>query len=249
MLVSSSVMEAKARPKDCLRCSELEQRVAELESMVRTLRGQVAKLSAILEEERRANKRQAAPFRKQEQPAAKPKKPGRKSGKRHGRHSHRSAPPQVDETYDVPLPVRCPHCDGEHVRETHVAVQFQTEIPRQLVYRQFDVHMGTCDDCGRNVQGRHALQTSNARGAAASQLGPNVHAALTLLNKQLGLSHGKNVKLLAALFEGLHISRGASARSVQRTASRCRTVYQQVRQDVRSASEVAPDETGCPLRF
>ena len=113
-------MDAEARPQDCPRCKEFEQRIAELEAMVRTLTEQVAKLTAALEEERRRNKRQAAPFRKQEQPAAKPKKPGRKSGKRHGRHSRRSVPPRIDETYDVPLPKQCPHCEGRQ-RRVHLA--------------------------------------------------------------------------------------------------------------------------------
>jgi transposase len=67
---------------------------------------------------------------------------------------------------------------------------------------------------------------------------------LALLNKQLGLSHGKSVKLLGTLFEGLHIARATSARSVARTATRCQAAYQQIRQAVRGASEVAPDETG-----
>ena len=67
---------------------------------------------------------------------------------------------------------------------------------------------------------------------------------LALLNKQLGLSHGKSVKLLGMLFEGLSIARATSARSVARTATRCQAAYQQIRQAVRGASEVAPDETG-----
>lgn len=46
-----------------------------------------------------------------------------------------------------------------------------------------------------------------ARGAAGSQLGANVHAALAIMNKQLGLSHGKSVKLLSTLFEGLTLAR------------------------------------------
>jgi transposase len=237
-------MDAESRSKDCPQCAQLQRRVAELEAMVRSLTKQVDKLTVALENERRRGKRQAAPFRKQDEPAAEPKKPGRKSGKRHGPHAHRSVPPRIDETYDVPLPTNCPHCGGGHVDETHIDAQYQTEIPRMVIYRRFDVHVGACGDCGRVVQDRHALQTSTARGAAASQLGPNVHAILALLNKQLGLSHGKSVKLLGTLFEGLHIARATSARSIQRTATRCQVAYQQIRQAVRSASEVAPDETG-----
>ncbi len=244
MLVVSAVMDAELPSKDCPRCGQLEQRVAELEATVRSLSEQVAKLTLALENERRRGKRQAAPFRKQDEPAAEPKKPGRKSGRRHGPHAHRSVPPRIDETYDVPLPTKCPHCGGGHLGETHVDAQYQTEIPRTIIYRRFDVHVGACGNCGRTVQSRHALQTSTARGAAASQLGPNVHAILALLNKQLGLSHGKSVKLLGTLFEGLHIARATSARSIERTATRCQGAYQQIRQAVRGASEVAPDETG-----
>ena len=183
-----------------------------LKAEVRRLEAQVQELLLLVEKLSRETKRQAAPFRKQDQPGAEPKKPGRKSGRRHGPHAQRAVPPRIDETYDVPLPPQCPHCGDQHLRTTHVAPQYQTEIPRTVIYRRFDVQVGVCDRCGHAVQGRHALQTSTARGAAASQLGPNVHAAMAIMNKQLGLSHGKCVKLLGTLFEGLTIARGTSAR-------------------------------------
>lgn len=121
-------------------------------------------------------------------------RPGRKSGRRHVPHAQRAMPPRIDETDDVPLPPlppQCPCCGDRLLRETHVAPQCQTEIPRTIIDRRFDVHIGICAHCGHTVQGRHALQTSTARGAAASQLGANIHAALAIMNKQLGLSHGK----------------------------------------------------------
>lgn len=208
------------------------------------LQARIDELTRLVEKLRRESKRQAAPFRKQEEPAAPPKKPGRKSGKCHGPHAHRGIPLRIDETYDVPLPKACPHCGGAGVSETRVVPQYQTEIPRRVIYRQFDVHVGACGHCGRAVQGRHALQTSTARGAAASQFGANVHALLAIMNKQLGLSHGKCVKLLATLFEGLQIARATSVRSIERTARRSQTAYQQLRLDLRGAAEVVPDETG-----
>jgi transposase len=236
-------MDAERRLNDCPRCRELERRVAELEALVRSLSDQVTKLSAALEEERRRGKRQAAPFSKGP-PVEEPKPPGRKSGRRHGPHAHRSVPPRIDETYDVPLPQTCPACGDRHVSETHVAVQYQTEIPQTVIYRRFDVHVGTCADCGRTVQGRHDLQTSTARGAAASQLGPKVHALLAILHQELGLSHGKSVRLLRTLFPELCLARGTSVRSTLRTAARCTPAYEQLREDLCAASEVAADETG-----
>jgi transposase len=223
---------------------ELKEQVQESKSQVQGLRAQVQELQLLVEKLSRDSKRQAAPFRKQEQPAAEPKKPGRKSGRRHGTHRRRAIPPRIDATYDVPLPPECPHCGDHHLRKTHVAPQYQTEIPRTVIYRRFDVQVGLCDGCGRAVQGRHALQTSAARGAAASQLGPNIHAALTIMNKQLGLSHGKCVKLLSTLFEGLSIARGTSARSIARTGGRCQPAYEQLRRDIRGSPQVVLDETG-----
>jgi transposase len=216
----------------------------ELAAENRRLKARIQELMLLIEKLRRETKRQAAPFRKQDEPAAKPKKPGRKSGRRHGPHAHRTVPPRIDETYDVPLPKECTHCGGGHVRETHVAPQYQTEIPRTVIYRQFDVHVGMCDHCGHAVQGRHVLQTSTARGAAASQLGANVHGVLAIMNKQLGLSHGKGVKLLGTLFEGLTIARGTSARSIARTAERCEPAYEQLRLEIRGSPQIVPDETG-----
>lgn len=229
-------MEANQTQSDCPGCAQLRQELA-------ALREQVAKLTAALEEAQRRAKRQAAPFSKGP-PVAEPQPPGRKSGKRHGPHAQRSIPPRIDETYAVPLPAECSHCGKQNVRETHVAAQYQTEIPRTLIDRRFDVHVGACEDCGRVVQGRHELQTNSARGAAASQLGPNIHALLTILNKQLGLSHGKSVKLLSTLFPELRVARATSVRSTLRMARRCAAAHEQLRIDLRGAAEVSPDETG-----
>ena len=84
---------------------------------------------------------------------------------------------------------------------TRVAAQYQEELPdvRPLV-RRFDVAIGRCTACGRCLQGRHPLQTSNALGAAGVQLGPQAVALMVQLNKQLGLSHGKIATLLRDRF-------------------------------------------------
>jgi hypothetical protein len=52
------------------------------------------------------------------------------------------------------------------------------------------------------VQGRHPLQTSEALGAAAAQLGPDAQAAVVELNKQSGLSHGKVTRWTEAVRPG-----------------------------------------------
>lgn len=210
---------------------------------VAELKAQVEQLTRLLEHYQRTAKRQAAPFAKNP-PQEHPKTPGRKRGRRHGRHGHRPVPPpeQINETLEAPLPDACPECGGE-VHETHVDHQYQTEIPRQPIVRQFNIHCGQCQDCGEPVQGRHPLQTSDALGAAASQLGPDAQAAIAYLNKRAGLSHGKIAHALQTLF-GINLSRGASAQIVLRTGQRLRPAYQEIQQQLANAAVITPDETG-----
>jgi transposase len=87
------------------------------------------------------------------------------------------------------------------------------------------------------------LQTSDALGAAAAQLGPDAQAAVVELNKQGGLSHGKVTRCLESLF-GTRLSRGGSIHTVLRAAARCEPVYESIRQIVAQSDWVAPDETG-----
>jgi transposase len=212
-------------------------------SQIEALQAQVTQLQTQLEELRRHGKRQAAPFRK-EPPKENPKKPGRKAGDQHGTHAHRQPPPpaQVTETLDAPLPDACPHC-GAAVGETEVAQQFQTEIPRQPLQRQFNIHIGCCTRCGRRVQGRHPLQTSDALGAAKSQIGADAQAAIVDLNKEMGLSHHKIAKTMGTLF-GIDLTRGASAQIVLRAAERLQGAHQEIIEQIQGAERLHVDETG-----
>jgi len=220
----------------CSGCRSLQTQVAELQA-------QVAELTRRLQEALRTSKRQAAPFRKGP-PKLHPQRPGRKAGAQHGNHSHRPSPPpeQVSECHEVRLPDACPHCCGQLV-QTEVAEQFQTEIPRQPLVRKFRVHVGHCAQCGRRVQGRHPLQTSDALGAAASQVGPDAQAAATVLHTQMGLSHGKVAAVLDTLF-GIDLTRGASAQINLRAASRLEADYRLILDEVRQSERIAADETG-----
>src|SRR5262245_41185170 len=223
-------------PVACAGCQALQRRLRDLQAENERLRRQ-------LDEATRARKRQAAPFAKSE-PKPNPKKPGRKPGKDYGTKAHRQppSPEQIDEVHEAPLPAVCPGCGGP-LDETHVAQQFQVEIPRQPIPRQFNVHVGQCRQCHRRVQGRNPLQTSDALGAAAAQLGPDAQAAIVELNKQGGLSHGKVTRCLHSLF-GIPLSRGGSVHTVLRAASRCGPVYEGIRQAVGQSAWVVPDETG-----
>jgi transposase len=201
----------------------------------------VAALEAKVDALARASKRQAAPFSKGP-PTAQPKPPGRKSGEDYGTKAFRVQPPRIDETYEAPLPPRCPACGGA-VAFSHTDLQYQAEIPRRPLYRRFNVAVGYCACCHRRVQGRHALQTSDALGCAASQIGPEAQAAVVILNKDLGLSQGK-VSRFFQDFLGIKLSRGGSCQIMLRAAGRLEENYRAIVRRVRASPRVVPDETG-----
>ncbi len=184
------------------------------------LRAENARLRRQLDEATRARKRQAAPFAKG-QPTSQPKKPGRKPGKDYGAKAHRRppSPEQIDEVHEATLPDVCPDC-GCPLDQTHVAHQFQVEIPRKPIHRQFNIHVGQCRQCQRRVQGRHPLQTSDALGAAAAQLGPDAQAAVVELQGVLQDARGTLRKVDAVLVEAQGI--GANVRGATNDLGRLR---------------------------
>jgi transposase len=200
-----------------------------------------ARLRGQLEQARRAGKRQAAPFSKGE-PKKDPAKPGRKSGERYGTRAHRPVPDHVDEEISVPLPDACPCCDGELVFEDEVD-QYQEEIRWVRGHvRHFRISRGRCRRCGKRAQGRHREQTSDAVGAAGSQIGPRTVAIAAQLNKELGVSMSKVAQILGLMgvtvtAGGLHHALGRLTRAAEPT---CRALVLAVRQ----SAAVAADETG-----
>ena len=192
--------------------------------------------------ERRAGRRQAAPFAKK-RPQGRGGRPGRRPGARYGRQGRRPCPARVDETIAAPAPTSCPDCGGA-VEVTGAAAQYQEDLPpvRPLV-RRLDIEVGHCSACRRRIQGRHALQTSDALGAARAQLGPGVVALVVELHTHGGLPLAKVADLLQTRF-GLQVTPGGLANLLHRAARDARPAYEALREQVRNAPVVTADETG-----
>ena len=195
-----------------------------------------------LEAAQRAGRRQAAPFAK-DKPQGRKRPPGRRAGAEYGKHGCRRPPTRVDETHAAPAPTMCPDCGGA-VALDRVEAQYQEDLPevRPLV-RRFDVEVGHCSQCRRRVQGRHPLQTSDALGAAAAQLGPNVAALVVELHTELGMPLEKVTRVLRNDF-GLPVTKGALVQLLHRTAAAAAPAYAALREQVRRSPVVTPDETG-----
>jgi transposase len=92
------------------------------------------------------------------------------------------------------------------------------------------------------VQGRHPLQTSDALGAAAVQLGPQAVAFAVLLNKRYGLAYGKIAALLRDRY-GLTVTRGGLVQAIHRAARQAQPTYDHLCATVRGSPVVSVDET------
>ena len=236
-------MDASYKSMDAPTCpgyAARDRRIAQLEAQSASLEQRITKLEEQLAVATRASKRQAAPFSKGP-PKANPRTPGRKPGKDYGPKAFRPVPPVIDEVYAAPLPKRCP-CGGVVLLE-QVVPQYQTEIPRRPICRQFNVHIGHCTRCGQYMQGRHPLQTSDALGCCASQLGPDAQASIVYLNKDAGLSHGKISTLFSTLF-GIPLTRGGVCQAMLRAAGKCLPHYHAIILNLAQAPWIVPDETG-----
>jgi len=216
---------------------EIERQQREIER----LQQENERLRQELEAALRAGKRQAAPHSRGTTKDH-PQRPGRKPGRDYGKHACRRIPSRADEIIPVPLPPQCPHCGGEVEFQRHES-QYQEEIVRRTVVRRFDIAVGCCRGCGRRVQGRHRLQTSDAVGVGAVQLGPEALTLAAILNKQMGLSLGHTQQVLAYGF-GLEVSCGGLYRALARLARRAAPTYDGLVKATRQAGVNVPDEPG-----
>jgi transposase len=150
----------------------------------------------------------------------------------------------VDETLVAALPLECPGCGGE-VEVDRVESQFQWDLPPDIqpIVREFKVQIGQCVCCGDRLQGRHKLQTSDALGSAACQIGPHAVAMTAHLNKVMGAPYAKIAVFLSA-FLHLDVAASTLTRALLRLARKAEPAYQRIHELVRTSPVVYPDETG-----
>ena len=220
---------------------QARRRNEQLEKENQQFQEEIKRLRKELDTAQRAARRQAAPFSRG-QTKSQPKRPGRKSGDAHGPHYCRPIPDHVDEEITVAVPEQCPDCGGPLTVE-RVESQYQEEIVRRTWVRRFDIPICRCTQCAKRVQGRHPLQTSDALGAAAVQVGPEAVTLGVLMNKSQGLPHADAAAILKQGF-GLAMSRSGICRAIQRVARKAEATWHALRDAARRSALAHMDETG-----
>jgi transposase len=158
----------QSRP-ECPGCRRLGQANAALQARLAAVEGQVAALQRKLEEQQRTGPRPDAPLRRRHH-KPEPKKAGRAKGHR---AAQRARPGYIDQVVEVPLE-SCPRCQTPLVDKA-VHEQVQVDLPPiHPQVTQFTIHSGYCPRCQKRVHGRDPRQTSEAVGAAGTQIGPGL---------------------------------------------------------------------------
>ena len=207
-----------------------------LQRQIERLERENEHLKQQLATERRAGRRQAAPFAKK-RPQGRGGRPGRRPGTRYGRQGRRACPAHVDEALAAPAPTTCADCGGT-VDVSGAATQYQEDLPPvRPVVRRFDIEVGHCSQCRRRIQGHHVLQTSDALGAARVQLGPGVVTLVVELHTRAGMPLAKVADLLQTRF-GLQVTPGGLQHLLHRAARDARPAYEQLREQVHNAPVV-----------
>lgn len=214
----------------------------ELLALVKDLLRQNAELRVELEELKRNQHRQAAPFSKNKSKPD-PKKPGRKVGQ--GLFTNRLAPVQTaTETIATHLAECCPDCGGslEQVGEELATI---TELPvnPQPVVTAYRVSVCRCRKCGKRVRGTAPGLAADQFGATGHRVGPGVMAAAHMLHYGVGIPVRKVPAVLKEL-TGVSITQGAVTQdAMRRAAGRVGKKYEELRLSVRKAPVAYTDDT------
>jgi transposase len=236
-----SRVESMAAPiASCSGCQTLLAENARLRKTIADLQAEVAKLRSELDEVRRQQHRQAAPFRRKER-KAKPKSPGRPKG-------HAPAlrptptPDQVDRIIDVPCD-ECPECHMP-LYDLNTVVQYQTDLPPITpIITQFNIQAGRCPCCREMRQGRHPEQISDAVGSAGNTFGPVVLTLAAELKHRLGVPYRKICDFFSTYCD-LEICPATFVRAEQRLAELAQPTFELLIDALRRAHVVHADETG-----
>ena len=237
-----SLNAARECPKvvDMFRLGRLNMENADLKSQLKERDARIAKLESVLEESRRAGKRQAAPFSK-DKPKRDPKKPGRKPGSKYGLQAVRAIP-VPDKTFEAPCPEQCP-CGGKVGAEGSIDL-YQVDIPPiQPETWKFVVGHGHCQECGRRVRGQHPLLISKAFEVGTVHFGPRLLAFAAFQKMICGVSYDK-IRLGFEQMLGFPVARSTLCRAMQRLARCAKPTRDALVEALRASPVVYADETG-----
>lgn len=233
---------------------ECERLRAELASAMK----RIAELEKALADALRAQKRQVAPFRREDAPSPEPanitgspveaqgpRRPGRKGGHK-AAHRERLAPTHSQEVSLPRGPEKrpcCPECGALLFRVKRRVQQVVDLPPTGCVVTDVTLEAGSCPKCRTDITTLNPLTGSAAAGAASVQIGPRILALAALLHHERAVPMGAVAELVTKL-TGLELETSTLVRAMHRLADRAVPQFMEILEAIRKSPNVNMDESG-----
>jgi transposase len=218
---------------------------AELIKLVLEQRAEIDRLKIELENLKRKQTRQAAPFSRN-QAKKNPKRSGRKPGV--GIFKYRTAPTSesITNTIIVAAPESCPDCKVT-LKQHKTSLAFITDLPMITpTVTKYEVSQGKCPKCKRTFRGVHPDLANDQVGATAHRLGIRALATGHALQYDFGITARKvpqvfkdvlNFNVTHSAFTQQALKRGNLETGV------IGLEYQKLREQIKTSNVVNTDDT------
>lgn len=220
-----------------------EERIAELEKLVKELLEKNAELQKVVEEWKRGFRQRGKRFSSRSEvrrPAVARKTPGRKRGHK---GAFREVPSVVDEVIEYSVPAAC-LCGGDVLSSDKMERVVEEEIPSpRLIRTAHCAKVGTCMRCGKRVIASIPGASPNGQQLSEVVLGPRAQALALSIRFEHHVSYRSTSRLLKRGF-GLSVTAGALSQLSTRLSTRTAPGKEEIRAHVQNAPVVGADETG-----
>lgn len=149
----------------------------------------------------------------------------------------RSAPLIPDVVLNI-APAKCPHCESKLKKPSHWHTHTQIDIPPppKAVVTKYNVGWCYCSGCKERV-------TMSAGKFAQSKYGPRLHAIIGYWKFSMGLTLPKIQEMLIDQYQ-LKIATGQLSAILNRAAQYWGSIYEGLKQSLKSEKNLNADETG-----
>lgn len=147
----------------------------------------------------------------------------------------RSKPTEIDKEIKIDL-CSCPNCSNPLKNPIEYVERYVEDIePAKVIRKKYCIVKYWCNQCKKKVYGRPSDVLPNERFGLQLML-------LVAFQRIIGLSFGK-IKTLLCVQYGLKLTKGALINMEKKIANEFGEYYEQLRREIKEASDVNIDET------
>lgn len=223
---------------------QLKQKIQELETALEVAQQQIAKLTALLNQNSRNSHWPSSrdKSRKKKQTKSLRRKSSKKPGGQKGHQGHTLKMVEQPDEVTVHRPAACQHCQQPFPDEPHTVAVDKRQVhdlpPLQIIITEHQAETLCCPHCNQLSRGTFPHDV-----IAPVQYGPGIQQLAVYLKAEQYIPYNRTRQFFADLF-GLNLSPGTLQNSIARTAQRLRPVVNQIKDALIAGQILHCDESG-----